>query len=268
MLLPRILSALILAPLVVLLLWMGSPHHLVFLLAPVSVGLQLEWLRFREPRRPGDPFLVILGVLPQFALAWLEAWSLLPLALTLHAMALFSVALVRFQPERPQAGWLIQHLMGMIYCVMPMLMVQWVRTAPQGGAWLLALLGVIWATDIGAYGFGRWLGQRKLAPAISPGKTWAGAVGGTLGAMGVGVTAVLVMGLPVTPVHALLGSLALSVAGQAGDLAESMLKREAGVKDSGALIPGHGGLLDRLDSLLFAAPLLALFLFGMNQLAH
>lgn len=266
MLLPRILSALVLAPLVLALLWYGEPRHLILLLAPVSLGLLAEWLPMRGPARSGDRLLGGAGVALLFALAWFERWHGLPLVLALHMLLIFVVALTRYRAEAPQMNWVTAHVAGMVYCVLPMLLVQWVRTAPQGAAWLLYLLGVVWATDIGAYGFGRWLGVRKLAPAISPGKTWAGTVGGTLTAMAVGAGIAWGFALPVSLWHILLMSFVLSVGGQAGDLAESMLKREAGVKDSGTIIPGHGGLLDRLDSLLFAAPLLALFLYGMNLL--
>jgi phosphatidate cytidylyltransferase len=125
------------------------------------------------------------------------------------------------------------------------------------------LLLVVWTTDIGAYFAGRSIGGPKLAPRISPGKTWAGLVGGMAAAGLVGglLTALAGAGFWLA---AGLGALLAAVA-QAGDLFESRLKRHAGVKDSGHLIPGHGGLLDRIDGLVFAAPTFALVVALMGQ---
>jgi phosphatidate cytidylyltransferase len=132
---------------------------------------------------------------------------------------------------------------------------------PRAGPWALMLLvAVIMSADSAAYFTGSALGRHKLAPAISPGKTWEGLGGGLVG----GVAAALVVrhfGLPWMPMgHAAALGAAVSLLGTAGDLFESLLKRWAGVKDSGALFPGHGGMLDRLDSLLFGAPVLYYYL--------
>jgi phosphatidate cytidylyltransferase len=126
---------------------------------------------------------------------------------------------------------------------------------------LLWLFLVVWATDIFAYFVGRGIGGAKLAPSISPGKTWAGLVGGMLGAAVVGGIVSTATGGPIW--LAIVAAPVLAVVAQAGDLFESLLKRRAGVKDSGTLIPGHGGALDRLDGLLFATPVYALLVgFG------
>lgn len=131
--------------------------------------------------------------------------------------------------------------------------------AAAGTALLLLPFLLTWGTDIGGYTFGRLLGGRKLMPAVSPGKTVAGAVGGLVLAIIIAVTYEHFALRPIAQLGMLLqGSILLgivvSVAGQVGDLVESMLKREAGVKDSSQLIPGHGGMLDRIDSLLFTLP--------------
>jgi phosphatidate cytidylyltransferase len=126
----------------------------------------------------------------------------------------------------------------------------------------LALLATF-ASDTAAYFIGRFFGRHKMAPRISPGKTWEGAVGGLIGAV---IVSLLFSLLGPVRLHfgyltaALLGLL-ISVFGQAGDLAESLLKRNAGVKESGGLLPGHGGLLDRLDSVLFAGAVVYIFCF-------
>jgi phosphatidate cytidylyltransferase len=136
-----------------------------------------------------------------------------------------------------------------------------------GAGTLLVLLPVLltWATDIGAYVFGRTFGRRKLIPAVSPGKTVEGALGGLASAVVICLVYVRFLLMPyaqlgLTVQGAVLFALVISVAAQTGDLAESVLKREAGVKDSSNIIPGHGGVLDRFDSLLFVLPIAFLML--------
>jgi phosphatidate cytidylyltransferase len=130
----------------------------------------------------------------------------------------------------------------------------------RGGAALLLLpVLMTWGTDIGAYAFGRLYGQRKLIPSVSPGKTVIGAIGGLAGSVAVCWVYVVAVLMPVAELGmtriGLLGlAVAVSVAAQVGDLAESLLKREAGVKNSSGILPGHGGLLDRIDSLVFVLP--------------
>ncbi|MEO7713242.1 MAG: phosphatidate cytidylyltransferase [Gemmatimonadaceae bacterium] len=136
---------------------------------------------------------------------------------------------------------------------------------PPGGALLIFPLVITWASDIGAYFTGRLIGGRKLIPSVSPGKTVAGAVGGLLASMLVSwlyARAVLVpvASLGFTPWGAVLFGALISMAAQIGDLFESLIKREGGVKDSSRIIPGHGGVLDRLDSLLFVLPVAYLLL--------
>jgi phosphatidate cytidylyltransferase len=141
----------------------------------------------------------------------------------------------------------------------------------QGGseaglAWLLLLMAMIWANDSGAYLGGRWLGRRSLAPSVSPKKTWEGAIAGSLACLLVALVLPALAGslsvlapLAVLPLWLRLAlGIGISLLGPVGDLSESVLKRQAGVKDSGRLIPGHGGILDRIDSLIFCAPLVYL----------
>jgi len=138
-----------------------------------------------------------------------------------------------------------------------------VRAQPETGLDLIVFLfAVVWMSDIGGYAAGRLIGGPRLAPRVSPNKTWAGAVGAIL--FSLATAAVLARAVGVAAEPALAIAALLSVATQTGDLFESWLKRRFGVKDSGTLIPGHGGVLDRIDGLLFAAPVLAVIvlLFG------
>lgn len=130
----------------------------------------------------------------------------------------------------------------------------------NGGDSLLFLFGLLWVGDTAAMGFGGWLGRRKLAPAVSPNKTVAGFVGGLGGALAVGLLMAF-WKFDFMPMYHVLGiAFGASLFGQLGDLVESMWKRSLGIKDSSAMIPGHGGVLDRFDSLLFAAPFMFIYL--------
>jgi phosphatidate cytidylyltransferase len=126
--------------------------------------------------------------------------------------------------------------------------------------WIVLLVLAVWSFDTGAYLVGKRYGQRKFLTHISPSKTYAGLIGGIVAATV--VSGLILVGLGQPAVTALIVGPLVSLAAQAGDLAESMLKRAAGAKDSGTLIPGHGGVLDRVDSFLFAAPVLALYVLA------
>jgi phosphatidate cytidylyltransferase len=124
----------------------------------------------------------------------------------------------------------------------------------SGGDWLLFLFGVLWIGDTAAMGVGKWIGKHKLAPSVSPNKTVEGFFGGIVGAVLVGIVIYFWKFQNIVWYHILILSVGCSIFGQLGDLVESMWKRSVGIKDSSVLIPGHGGVLDRFDSLLFAAP--------------
>ncbi len=144
--------------------------------------------------------------------------------------------------------------MGFLYIGLPLSLLVLVDRAPRGNLWIFFLLTVIFLGDTGAFYCGRLLGKHKLYVSVSPGKTWEGAVGGLASSVLGGIFFSQTFSL-----HASVGTIAvvagvLSIVGQVGDLAESMIKRIYGVKDSGNILPGHGGFLDRVDSLLFAIP--------------
>ncbi len=149
---------------------------------------------------------------------------------------------------------------GLAYAGLSGVSLAWLRDGNQAGLLaILFLFAVVWATDIFAYFVGRSLGGPKLAPSISPGKTQSGALGGTLGGVVAGVALAAFAGLGNLPLLALVAFL-LSVVSQVGDLFESWVKRRHGVKDSGNIIPGHGGVMDRVDGLVAAA--FALYAIG------
>jgi len=142
---------------------------------------------------------------------------------------------------------------GMIYAAAVLVPCVMLRSDPALGlAAILWLFAVVWAADIAAYFSGRYLGGPRLAAAISPSKTWSGALGGALGGVVAGSATVLAFGLPWRLIHLAI-ALVVVIAAQIGDLFESAMKRRFGVKDASQLIPGHGGLMDRLDGFLAAA---------------
>ena len=148
---------------------------------------------------------------------------------------------------------------GVAYISIPMFSLALIGLHPLVSSWLLWMLALVWANDTGAYFFGKAIGGPKLVPAISPKKTWAGLVGGVVTAAGAGGVAAYYLELE-DPFYLALGAGLLALWAQIGDMTESFIKRKFGAKDSGYLIPGHGGVLDRVDALLFVAPALALAL--------
>jgi phosphatidate cytidylyltransferase len=190
-----------------------------------------------------------------------EFVRLLPLGL-LVAGAVANAALGAVRQESPLA-----HAGGPIYIGLPTLSLLILRQAPNHPVWLVVLTFLaVWATDTGAMLSGNLIGGPKLAPVLSPNKTWAGSLGGATCA--VLIAGCLALILHTSVVAAAIFGLVLSVAGQFGDLFESFIKRRVGKKDTGGLIPGHGGVLDRIDSILFTAPVAAfiVLVLGLDPL--
>ncbi|MBN9540608.1 MAG: phosphatidate cytidylyltransferase [Reyranella sp.] len=185
---------------------------------------------------------VVLGPLLLAAVWYGYPWIDLVAALATPVMIFEWTRLTRGAPLLRALAWL--------YTLAAVVALLWLRHQPAlGRETLIWILVCIWATDIGAYFVGRAAGGARLAPRISPGKTWSGLIGGMAWAALASAAAGYAFGLGETVSLALIGA-GLAVIGQAGDLLESAAKRRAGVKDSGRLIPGHGGLLDRVDGLI------------------
>lgn len=260
----RALSAAVLAPLALGAIWLGAWPFKLMIAAAAGV-LAWEWVHLRGLATRRWPGMVVPLVL---LAAVLEAAFERPATALAALVAGFALALAAAPgPGRPGAGrrWLAA---GVPYVGLGCIALVGLRGDGEAGREnVLFLVAIVWASDIGAYLAGRLIGGPKLAPAISPSKTWAGMAGGLAAALLVGGAAARALEpAPIGP--ALVMAALLGLAAQAGDLLESWIKRRCHVKDSSRLIPGHGGLLDRVDGLLAAAPLAALAALALGPGVH
>ncbi|WP_235034959.1 phosphatidate cytidylyltransferase [Roseomonas sp. 18066] len=261
----RAISAAVLGPGALLCIWLGAAAWTALMTLAIAL-LTWEWVRMcglRSRAWPGVTVPVVVGLACAAAVLGQPIPGLVILFAGFVATWVAAPRLRRRGGTPPPASWLA---LGVLYIGLAGIALIELRHDNEAGRGnVFFLIFVVWASDIGAYIVGRLVGGPKLAPSISPGKTRSGAVGGLLSSMLVGWLAAdwLVPGNPavlkVLAVAALLG-----IATQLGDLLESAVKRHFGVKDSSMLIPGHGGVLDRLDGLLAAAPVAALLAFAVG----
>jgi phosphatidate cytidylyltransferase len=254
----RILSGLVLAPVAVGVAYLGDWAFVVFWSIAALLVLW-EWCTLvaggeRSTVLPITGAAVFLAILLAASAVDAEGSHSVRLVAggTLLLMGMLATAALAPSEQRlwTAAGIPYAGLLGMTPIVLR-------NDAQYGFLAIVFLFAVVWATDIVAYFVGRAIGGPKLAPRISPKKTWSGAIGGTVAAIGAALAVATAAGLPNLPVVGLIAAAASALA-QAGDLFESALKRRFGAKDSSHLIPGHGGLMDRLDGFVAAAALAAL----------
>jgi phosphatidate cytidylyltransferase len=238
----RIISAVLMAPVALAAAWWGG-WAFAALAALAAAVMGWEWQRIVTGGRYDTA-----GVAASVAAA---AACLLAVVAPLPALGLVAAgAALAVLLERDRRGWM---LAGALYAGWPAVALVWLRgDAAAGRAVLFWVLLAVWATDIGAYAAGRLIGGPLLAPRVSPKKTWAGLLGGMASAAAVGLFAGPALGA-VSPYGLAAGGALLAVIAQAGDLLESWVKRRWGVKDASNVIPGHGGVMDRVDGLLAAA---------------
>lgn len=250
----RIMSALLLAPPALFAVYMGGVLYAVAVACAVTIGIY-EWLHIVSPKARIQTVSIACSMVLVILMA--GALSSIPFAAGLGAVLtvfLYFISSVR-DPKNP-APWIA---LGVPYMAGSGLALLALRENPENGlGMILFLLGVVWGTDIGAYVAGRAIGGPKLIPSVSPNKTWAGLIGGMGTATVLGYAIAYALGAE-RPEIALLLAPVLAVVAQIGDLFESYFKRRGGIKESGDLIPGHGGILDRIDGLVFAAVFLFLF---------
>lgn len=254
----RIISALVLAPIAVAAIYFGSFWYLLFL-AIATVAMSVEWCRASFQKNTSSYILLIaIWLLVALYFAFDGFVSVAILGTVFASLAVMGLTWFRREDREWKGGFL-----GPVYIGIPVISMLELRGSDENGMlWTLALFLIVWATDIGAFFVGRGVGGPKIAVSISPNKTWAGLLGGMLCAA---LTAILVerhlLNLEVAPILLVLAGAGLAILAQIGDFFESAWKRYFGIKDASNLIPGHGGVLDRLDGVLFAAP--ALYILKM-----
>ncbi|MDR2215091.1 MAG: phosphatidate cytidylyltransferase [Nevskiaceae bacterium] len=257
MLRTRVISAVVLVALVVSAMGLLPPLPSTLALTALLAACTWEWSGFQGRGLPGRALFALI-TLAFSALLWRYSADLRGLHRILWSALIFwTLAAVWVLLLPKPVNRAITFVAGVLALSFAWLALARMRMDWQLGAWwvMYALL-IVWVTDSCAYFAGRAWGKRKLAPRVSPGKTWAGLFGGLAGAAVLGVVAQPWLARSAAPLAVLTVLVALYSA--AGDLTESLFKRYAGLKDSGSLIPGHGGFLDRFDSLLAAAPVLML----------
>lgn len=276
----RVISALILLPIVIGVVWWSAWSVLAIVALATALGLVELCAALRHGGyRPSTPLALAIGLaaLAALALKALFGVDLIGLVLTLAIVGSLVLELRRHHEPGVLASWSLA-LAGALYLswllshfVLLRLLISPLNTnvftlvglsLDAGAAWIYLILAITWIQDTAAYFVGKNFGRHKLAPVLSPKKTWEGAAGGMLGSIVAAIAFAWVFGLPLGWAQAALLGLVGGVVGPLGDLAESMIKRQVGLKDAGNLIPGHGGILDRLDSFWAVCMLLAVILYA------
>ena len=243
----RVISALILAPLVAGAIYIGSPVYDLLVLAAIVV-MAWEWRRLCAAQHFDTAGIIMtIAVVGATGLTWFQQVGLAVLLVAAGALIVFFMIA---GSEGKSSIWTIAGLLAVGLTGISLILIRRIGDDWSVTMWLLV---AVWATDINAFLVGRTVGGPKLAPKISPGKTWSGLIGGIVGAVGWSVIWALWTGVEQVGTVALLGA-AIAIFAQLGDLGVSRVKRRYGVKDTGTLIPGHGGLLDRVDGIMGAVP--------------
>ncbi len=248
--------------------WFGGGWLLALLIAAVLLGLwEFSHLAEGMGAQPTLTLMAATSMLLLLNAFW--GWGRGELIIGAGALAILSWLAVRalvtpLHPSRtgaqdaPANGPLLRAALGWALSVLGVLYLGWtlshailVRDLPLGREWIVLIAAAIFATDAAAYLVGRAAGRRRMAPIISPNKTWEGATGGLAAGIAAGIGLSASFGLPAAWWQAAVLGGSIALAAEVGDLAESLLKRASGVGASGALLPGHGGMLDRLDSIVF-----------------
>jgi len=255
----RVASAALLGPAVLAVLWLGGPLFVALVLATALICVR-EWIGLIAPAGRGLALELSFGFMIAAAIVSVLVGPT-PAAVVVVALTGVLYAVMRATHETRR----LTIALGIPYIAATVIALLWLRGLPDiGRAVTLWLVLVVWATDSAAYAAGRAIGGPRLAPRISPNKTWAGLAGAVVGAGLAGALAAWVFGADRPVVAAVVGGL-VALAAQGGDLLESAVKRRFDRKDSGSLIPGHGGMLDRIDGIIGATPFFALFHAGIGR---
>ncbi len=262
----RVVTALIGAPLVIIAIVVGAPLFDVLVWALAGLAA-VELHRMMRPAHRFGQVAIFGGVFATIALVAYFPAHMFMLPLLLALLALGSAIAAHSQTQDAQTVWIENSaypVLGVLYVALPLAFLLVIRSSADGLLWIMALTWNVWATDTMALVGGRLIGRHKLAPHISPGKTIEGALVGMVFGITISVLILVLGGVPT----AVAMSIGASLSGMAviGDLFESWLKRHFNVKDAGSILPGHGGVLDRIDGVLGAAPIFYLLLLAFGVL--
>jgi phosphatidate cytidylyltransferase len=265
----RWITSIVLAPLILWILIKGTPLILAALVSVVAIFAIREYLGIVFSHKGGTVPRAITGIsfltcILLTAGAAADSWPALVLAMVLNLILLSVFVLSRFTASIDVFTVISRQMLGVVYIPLSLALLLFVRNMENGILWVIWLLLVCFLNDTGAFYTGTYFGKHKLAPRISPKKTLEGSAGGIGVAMIAGfVFSLIFFASPDLALRTLPCAFLIAVAGQLGDLFESALKRAASVKDSGRILPGHGGMLDRIDGLLFAVPVLYGYLLAV-----
>jgi phosphatidate cytidylyltransferase len=262
----RVLTALLLLPLVMAAIFALPAKWFLVLLAIILLGGSWEYRRLAGFSDNAAGYLLVLlqAVILATLLSYRDIWDsniMVYLSASCIAWLLMFIRLPLYRPDaKPDGSYrLISFATAIMSITTGWFALSWLRMQPEGSWLILLLLLIVWAADTGAYFAGKTFGKNKLAPHISPGKTKEGFWGGLIAAPLVALLAANLMPLEnIEPARILMLSMVTALVSVGGDLMVSLHKRTSGLKDSSKLLPGHGGVLDRIDSLLAAAPFFAL----------
>ena len=260
--LKRWLTGIIAVPILIYIIGPG-PQWLFFVLifSAAIIGL-MEFFEITSPDLPRFIRLSLyLLTFLLFAAIFVRQILLVPAIVVFWAFVpMIYYMLTRASHDQKCTESIGNAVLGPVYVVLPLVMLVLIDLRLNGSKWVFFLLLIVFSSDTSAFYVGKYFGRHKLHKAVSPNKTWEGAVGGLVGSVFASLIFLRIMPSPLMGLNIIILVLVLAVAGQIGDLAESMLKRNCGIKDSGKILPGHGGLLDRIDGLLFSIPVLYIYL--------
>lgn len=258
--LKRWITSLTALPLVIFLIYKGGAFCFTLSVCAISILGLWEYFRIiftkmelRECRRL--LFVSYITGIIIILLSYQKNFNLIPVAIALHFILSGIIAILFYKQDLHLSNIIAKQTLGILYIPVLLSFIVLIRNSANGITWIFFLLLLVSIGDVGAFYIGTFFGRHKLCPSISPGKTIEGAAGGAAAVLITGIVFKFFFLSSLSWPICIIFFILISLTAPMGDLFESMLKREGGVKDSGTLLPGHGGILDRIDALLFAAPL-------------
>ena len=260
--LKRWITGIIALPFLIFFIVRGGAYFVVLIEVVCLLSMWEYFSIVSDAKGKAVSVVMIAGILVGALIIFVASGSSFDLILTIIALNMIICSLIsiwQYKTNPFVLETIKKQVQGIIYIPLLLSFLVLIRNQTDGMIWIFLILAVIFAGDTSAFYFGSYLGRHKLCPAVSPGKTIEGSIGGLAANLLVGSVVKLFFLPELSWAPSLFLFVVMGIAGQAGDLFESMLKRSSNVKDSGGLLPGHGGFLDRIDALLFAAPVVYMF---------